>query len=587
MNSPKFIRNLTLLIVTICGLFLLHPPTTLAYPGPITCKTLSECQKLRAKDWNDAVYGTQDMNLQSYVNEVFNNLLFSIAGLVLPSDQIPPDPTQLLNSFLNIKAKLSQGENPLPENLAFLANNPITLLLTTPPASGVSYVRSIAQNFSLIPRAEAISPGFGYSQLDSFRGIWQAARNASYSFFIIFFIAAGFMVMFRVKVSPQVVLTIESLLPKAVVALLLITFSYAIVGFAIDIMYVISYLLISIVSPYTLLVTGGNFVGNILKFFGGLVGSAIPLNPLNGTGTAIVQNSFNLPFTISSLVPLALVYISGFIAASEITFLLLLPGTILTALPTAGLSIVASTVISGTVGIIAAIVVFIVTLWYTFKIVMVLVKAYLNVFIALITGPFQILFGIMPGSNSVSQWIMGLISNLAVFPTVYLMFLFIEVVTTTAINNGGGSSGTWIPPLLAPNINALGVSNGLITSLAGTPANILIRCILIMGIYFLIPKAAEIIKALIERKPFPYDTAIGEAWSTAKTYGVPVGTVASRAGWEAARGSNANDRWGAFRRTAVEQGKKVAADIAEKQTGIRFRPEPVTAVKTPPTSSNA
>src|SRR5258708_14361646 len=67
------------------------------------------------------------------------------------------------------------------------------------------------------------------------------------------------MIMFRVKISPQVVVSVQSALPKIAIALVLVTFSYAIAGFLIDIMYVFVGLFSLVFSRFT--VAGVSFVG--------------------------------------------------------------------------------------------------------------------------------------------------------------------------------------------------------------------------------------------------------------------------------------------------------------------------------------
>src|SRR3990172_12628792 len=52
-------------------------------------------------------------------------------------------------------------------------------------------------------------------------------------------IVIGFLIMFRRQIDPHTVISIQNALPRIVLTLILITFSYAIVGLLIDLMYVI------------------------------------------------------------------------------------------------------------------------------------------------------------------------------------------------------------------------------------------------------------------------------------------------------------------------------------------------------------
>src|SRR5581483_6429401 len=69
--------------------------------------------------------------------------------------------------------------------------------------------------------------------------IWTYVRNLAYLCFVILFIFIGFMIMFRIKIKAQTVATIQNTIPRIIIAIILITFSYAIAGFLIDLMYVV------------------------------------------------------------------------------------------------------------------------------------------------------------------------------------------------------------------------------------------------------------------------------------------------------------------------------------------------------------
>jgi hypothetical protein len=81
--------------------------------------------------------------------------------------------------------------------------------------------------------------GYGYDGLKPIQSMWKASRDTAFSFFVLITIIFAFMIMFRVKINPQTVVSIQSAIPKIVIALLEVTFSYAIAGFLIDLMYVV------------------------------------------------------------------------------------------------------------------------------------------------------------------------------------------------------------------------------------------------------------------------------------------------------------------------------------------------------------
>ena len=81
--------------------------------------------------------------------------------------------------------------------------------------------------------------------------LWKVFRDVSYGILAIILIVVGHMVMFRKKIDPKTVVTVQNSIPRIVVALLLVTFSYLIVGLMIDGMYLLITLSISMISSAT------------------------------------------------------------------------------------------------------------------------------------------------------------------------------------------------------------------------------------------------------------------------------------------------------------------------------------------------
>jgi|GEM_PF-2448287 len=66
--------------------------------------------------------------------------------------------------------------------------------------------------------------------------LWKDMRNIAYLLFFIALVAIGFMVMFRYKINPQTTMTVQAALPKIVIVLLLVTFSWPIGSLALGLM---------------------------------------------------------------------------------------------------------------------------------------------------------------------------------------------------------------------------------------------------------------------------------------------------------------------------------------------------------------
>lgn len=64
--------------------------------------------------------------------------------------------------------------------------------------------------------------------------LWKVARNIAYLLIVIVLVIAGILIMFRKRLDPYTEVTVVSALPKIIISLLLITFSYAIAALILD-----------------------------------------------------------------------------------------------------------------------------------------------------------------------------------------------------------------------------------------------------------------------------------------------------------------------------------------------------------------
>ncbi|MCH8821232.1 hypothetical protein IID23_01790, partial [Patescibacteria group bacterium] len=78
-------------------------------------------------------------------------------------------------------------------------------------------------------------------------GIWLRVRNVAYALSAVVLMIIGFMIMLRWRLDPRTVVTVQNSLPRIVIALILITFSFAISGFMIDITRLITQLVMSLI----------------------------------------------------------------------------------------------------------------------------------------------------------------------------------------------------------------------------------------------------------------------------------------------------------------------------------------------------
>lgn len=280
--------------------------------------------------------------------------------------------------------------------------------LFTPAASSKTYVADVMKSAHMIPKAQA--QGIGFASLDPILETWKIFRNIAYLFFVITFLIIGFMIMFRTKLSGQTVVTAQQAIPQIIIALVAVTFSYAIAGFLIDIMYLFMYLIIGLF---------GNTTELIDKNFMQL-------------GMDLVTGSDGAFGTVNQAVQAFV----GSIGANM-----------------GALGDVAAWVSGITVALIVAIAILI----GVFKLFFELLKTYIKIITSIAFAPITLMMGAIPGNNTFVPWIKTIIANLAAFPTVLILLIMYKTITENSAADGG-----FLPPYM------IGQGNGAaITTLAG------------------------------------------------------------------------------------------------------------------------
>lgn len=381
----------------------------------------------------------------------------------------------------------------------------ISLPYANPPASGIMWAYDGFQNAGLIPKTYAAG-GIGFASISAFSKIWVAFRNLTYLIMVVVIIIIGFMIMFRMKLNPQTVISIENALPKIIVTMLLINFSYAIVGFAIDAMYLLTILGIQILgtaagipdiqATQSSIVTSnifaaGNGFDNIGTYVQGIYGIVGMLDiSLQGAIYAII--TLIAIFGVARLSKTVGDFISDLLGEftaglSAILDIKVLFGKIVGAL--IGL------LVFGLLMLIIPFFVFLLIavlglLFLMFRIMFLLLSALIQVILNLIFAPLFIIFGAIPGLSSISgfgSWFRKIVGNLAVFPIVVLLLYMTQIITkmynpTPVPHPVNYVSGVFMPPLLSGfNANVL---------------SIIINAVLLMSI----PDLAKAIRQLIVGK---------------------------------------------------------------------------------------
>ena len=405
-----------------------------------------------------------------------------------------------------------------------------------PPTHSGDYFRYLSQHFGITKPTYAIGPKSGFESLNPIMPIWTVFRNIAYLVFVIVFVLIGLAIMLRVKIDPRTVMTIENQIPKMIIGLILVTFSFAIAGFLIDFMWVLSYFAIGVLSSI-----GGSFtwainpdfykenplsVANSITNSGGLVGMsnniAFSINGLIGQILKLDQsptrsfdifsgagNIFNLVgigdqknFSVSDLLVDVISAVSALgvgAKVSQIATVEILGNNISGAPAGIGAGALAYVGMEGLLRFllpysIAFLVVFIAMIFALFRLWFQLIMAYIMILLAIVFAPFWIIAGLLPGSSiGFGAWLRDIGSNLIAFPATIVMFLlakvFIEAFGTTQ------TTGQFVPPLIG---NPGGTN--IIGSLIG------------IGFILLTPSIVDMAKAALKAPKIDI-SAIGQAAS--------------------------------------------------------------------------
>src|SRR3989344_1331230 len=232
---------------------------------------------------------------------------------------------------INQLNKCAIEKNTVTQNWGALAtvSNMTIALYKAPPASGVQYLAGEFQKFNPVQPAYA-QEGIGFGALTPVQKIWTVFRNLSYVLFVIVFVIIGFMIMLRAHISPQAVATIQDSIPRLVVALILVTFSYAIAGLMLDLMFlflniVINFLPTDLIDPGS--ARGVAFDNSIFQvIIGGwddIVKTAA--RAINNAIQNVVEGSLNFPIIgdiIEDATSTGIGFIGGLIVAIAMLFVM-------------------------------------------------------------------------------------------------------------------------------------------------------------------------------------------------------------------------------------------------------------------------
>ncbi len=333
----------------------------------------------------------------------------------------------------------------------------LVLPLVKPPASGIAYTHQSIQDSGLVTQAHA-AQGVGFASLNPFLGVWKAFRTFSYIILVITVIILGFMIMFQYKIDSHSIISVQNALPRIVIVLLTITFSYAIVGLLIDFMYVLILLMFQIFSKSNLpamdpgILQDRYLTANLLS-----IGDVT--DPAMGAGGFIkfsfhlynrVLNSIllllptSMQLVISGVLTVVTYFLGIRLASQNIPIAKALFGDVTPsagAPAIAGISANISSIITAILQLAIAfniahivlmlfflIVAVIGVLFLYFRILFLLIGAYIQIVINVIFAPIFLLTEVIPGQESFIGWVKKIVGNLLIFPTVIALLLVVQII---------------------------------------------------------------------------------------------------------------------------------------------------------------
>ncbi len=342
------------------------------------------------------------------------------------------------------------------------------------PASSELALRDFGESLGIVKPVYA--QGTGFSGLRNVKVITEVFRNVMLVGYILIFLGVGFMIMFRFRIDPRTVVSVQNALPRLVLTFVLVWLSYPIAGLLIDLMYVVSFLLFGLFQAIGMPVDGfrDRFQGEtVLQFWYFGLGFEGVWRPASSVAHIIAQ------------------VLGGGLAGSAT---------------------------SGIAWVLAWLIVAVAILFAVFRTFFQLVTAYIMVLFGVIFAPFWIGAGGLPislGSIGIGGWTRHMLGYLAAFPVTagfYMLGAAIMRGTTTSPSEG------WVAPLIGAGY--AGAAQGLIG----------------LGIILLTPVAVNMTKDFFKSPEFKYLAAIQQGIGTGRAVvlgpaGIPLAMLSHTLQW--------------------------------------------------------
>jgi len=450
------------------------------------------------------------------------------------------------------------GNNNYNNSFFGKASGLISVPYSHPPASGIAWVQQGLQNAGFVPDTYAAT-GIGFASIQAYLPIWKLFRDISYLLLVLVMITIGFLIMFRVNLGGAAV-GIESALPRIVLAMIMITFSFPIAGFMIDMMYAVIAVCIGLLYNAGLAAnqhtgwlgtysTAKDYLNNYLtagflelwpqgsgNFF--KVGSSLwQLMP------PMVQGMFQI-----LIVPIATYYTSTIlhipekiatsfsdisIAGFDIGNLTTIPVVIMATALIGFFYIIGPSLILG-------IIIMLTILIFIFRIFFMLLESYIKILLYIIFSPIILMFSAIPGNGNIGWWLRNLVGELITFPTVMVITLVGNAIMAINISDldtpllhlltAGQGPGSFEPAFRLPFLYGFQTDD--------------FNTILALGLVLMIPDFVKMVKGWVGVQDSPLKFGMGTYLAGASIFTGALGMGANIQGWkQSAVGYDPNKGW--------------------------------------------
>ncbi len=374
----------------------------------------------------------QILNAKLQICLVIALSLFILTGCVSPSFAQSPVTTQntqnVVDSLLNsvagcmlagkslIPGQPCQNEMSLPgqsQSSLFQQKSALGFIgagisgVSTSPLSTKEALADMGSSLGFAKPAYAQNvQGSGANIIAPVKTLWQIIRNMSYMFYILLFLVVGLMLMFRQKMNPQTVISVQAALPGLIIGLIVITFSYLISALLVDLAFLFIPMVAIIfeqASPTNIFINNRELLADTpfanYKHLIDVAQNANIFTFWNGFTKNIILYDFfgNTPQNWSLKVDNLL-------------------GSVLAGLVELG---------KNGLNLFIAVVVIFALFIQMVRLLALLVRAYITIMVYTFLGPFFILMSSIPGrGKGLTDWWKTILANSLIFPAVFAGFFF-------------------------------------------------------------------------------------------------------------------------------------------------------------------